>query len=151
MADPAETADPAELVDRVIVARPRQELYAFWRDFTNLPRFMENVRNVTEVDSLSSLWTIAVADGDSTEWEFLVTDDEPGRMIAWSTSGHSPVKYSGRVEFEDTVPPGSTQVTTVVNDPAPAPLAHAHTDLVRFKQYMESEKGAGSDAGLPVD
>ena len=140
-------ADIAELVDRVIVARPRHELYAFWRDFSNLPKFMENVRKVTEVDSLSSLWTIAVSGGESTEWEFLVTDDEPDRMIAWSTSGHSPVKYSGRVEFEDSVWEGSTQVTTVVNDPAPAPLAHAHTDLVRFKQYMESADGTARNAG----
>jgi len=140
-------AESEELVDRVIVARPRQELYAFWRDFTNLPKFMENVRKVTEVDSLSSLWTIAVADGESTEWEFLVTDDEPDRMIAWSTSGHSPVKYAGRVEFEDSIWEGKTQVTTIVNDTSPGPLAHAHTYLVRFKQYMESGNGPAPGAG----
>jgi uncharacterized membrane protein len=47
-----------EVVARVVVARPRHELYAFWRNF----------------DSLSSVWTMKDAAGNTTQWEMLVTD-----------------------------------------------------------------------------
>lgn len=93
-----------EFVDTVRIARPRHELYAFWRDFSNLPKFMEKVRKVTEVDSLSSIWTVVGSAGSSADWEFIVTDDETDRLIAWSASGNTPVKYSGRVEFKDSAP-----------------------------------------------
>ncbi|HEY3851475.1 MAG TPA: SRPBCC family protein [Steroidobacteraceae bacterium] len=103
-----------EFVDTVRIARPRHELYAFWRHFSNLPRFMEKVRKVTEVDSLSSIWTVAGTAGSSADWEFIVTDDEVDRLIAWSASGNTPIKYSGRVEFRDAAP-----------DPAPPYSADA--------------------------
>jgi uncharacterized membrane protein len=93
-----------EFVDTVCIARPRHELYAFWRDFSNLPKFMEKVRKVTEVDSISSIWTVVGSAGSSADWEFIVTDDETDRLIAWSASGNTPLKYSGRVEFKDAAP-----------------------------------------------
>src|SRR4051794_16666595 len=34
----------------VTIGRPRDELYAEWRDFTRFPRFMENVENVEKLD-----------------------------------------------------------------------------------------------------
>jgi uncharacterized membrane protein len=110
-----------EFVARVVVARPRRELYAFWRDFTNAPKFMANVAGVTEVDSLSSVWTVTAPAGGTTEWEMLVTDEEVDRLIAWSTSGNTAVSYSGRVEFQDatvqdaTARDGTTRDDTVQN------------------------------------
>jgi uncharacterized membrane protein len=145
-----------EFVVSVVIARPRRELYAFWRDFTNAPKFMEYVATVTEVDSLSSMWTVKDAAGNTAQWELLVTEDEPDRLIAWSTSGNSPVSYSGRVEFED-VAGGveSTQITatvrheqhpglveTLIEAVAGPPTEHdppvqSRGDLGRFKEYME--------------
>jgi uncharacterized membrane protein len=101
MSKPPAESRVHEFVARVVVARPRHELFAFWRDFTNAPKFMANVAGVTEVDSLSSVWTVTAPAGGSTEWEMLVTDEEADRLIAWSTSGNTPVSYSGRIEFED--------------------------------------------------
>ena len=109
LTDPAADARAEEFVDTVRIARPRHELYAFWRHFSNLPRFMEKVRKVTEVDSLSSIWTVDGAAGSSADWEFIVTDDEVDRLIAWSASGNTPIKYSGRVEFRDAAPDGATR------------------------------------------
>jgi uncharacterized membrane protein len=158
-----------EFVARVVVARPRRELFAFWRDFTNAPKFMANVASVTEVDSLSSVWTVTAPAGGATEWEMLVTDEEADRLIAWSTSGNTPVTYSGRIEFEDAAvqsdtvqdPTGSvgTQVTATVrheehaglvetlieavsgsHEPAEPPV-QSSADLTRFKEYMEGRVG----------
>jgi uncharacterized membrane protein len=69
-----------EFVARIVVARPRHELYAFWRNFTNAPKFMAHVEGVTEVDSLSSMWTVKDAAGNTTQWEMLVTDEEADRV-----------------------------------------------------------------------
>jgi uncharacterized membrane protein len=130
-------SEAAPVIDVVVVACRRQELYDFWRDFKNMPKFVEKVARVTEVDSLSSLWTIRTPEGGTTEWEFMVTDDEPGRMICWSTSGHTPVKFSARVEFKDASPGLSTEVIVSVQDASAVPLQTGN-DLLRFKQLMES-------------
>jgi uncharacterized membrane protein len=161
-----------EFVARVVVARPRHELYEFLRDFTNAPKFMANVAGVTAVDSLSSVWTVTDPAGGSTQWEMLVTDDEADRLIAWSTSGNTPVNYSGRIEFQDataaaaTVPQATadlgTEVTATVrheqhaglvgslieavagSHEAAEPPVQSLSDLTRFKEYMEGRAAQAS-------
>ncbi len=156
---PIEDPHTHEFVARIVIARPRQELYAFWRNFGNAPLFMASVEAVTEVDSLSSLWTLKDASGKTAQWELLVTEDEPDRLIAWSTSGHSPVTYSGRVEFQDAAGEGGTEVIstvrhqehpgvveTLIEAVAGAPTDHdpplqSRGDLDRLKAYMEQMGG----------
>jgi uncharacterized protein YndB with AHSA1/START domain len=139
------TAGPGthEFVASVVIARPRHELYAFWRDFTNAPKFMARVDAATSVDSLSSMWTVKDAAGSTAHWEMLVTDDEPDRLIAWSTSGNSPVSYSGRVEFQDAAGAG-TEVTAMVRHEQPSdPPVQSRADLGRLKEYMEARAAPG--------
>jgi uncharacterized membrane protein len=143
-----------EFVGSVIVARPRHELFAFWRDFANLPKFMQKVRKVTVVDSLSSIWTVAGPGGESTDWEFLVTDEEEDRLIAWSASGNTPVKYSGRVEFKD-VPP-----ETLASAAIPAVRSVPATEVTATFRYephagildtlIAKVSGSGTTDELPV-
>jgi uncharacterized membrane protein len=157
--EPTQEPRTREFVASIVVARPRHELYAFWRNFTNAPKFMVRVARVTEVDSLSSMWTVKDDAGSTAEWEMLVTDDEPDRLIAWSTSGHSPVSYSGRVEFQDAAGSEGTEVRTVVRHEVhpglvetlieavagsheeAEPPVQSRADLDRFKEYMEAEGG----------
>jgi uncharacterized membrane protein len=152
---PATERPVHEFVARVVVARPRRELYAFWRDFTNAPKFMAHVEGVTAVDSLSSMWTVKDAAGNTTQWEMLVTDEEADRLIAWSTSGNTPVSYSGRIEFQDAAGKAGTEVTATVlheehsglvetlieavagSHGTEDPPVQSRSDLARFKEYME--------------
>jgi uncharacterized membrane protein len=156
------TTEPGahEFVATVVIARPRHELYAFWRDFSNAPKFMARVDAVTAVDSLSSMWTVKDAAGSTAQWEMLVTDDEPDRLIAWSTSGNSPVSYSGRVEFQDAAGAG-TEVTALVRHEQRSglvetlieavagphaeqdPPVQSRADLGRLKEYMEARAAPG--------
>jgi uncharacterized membrane protein len=168
--EPAEASeredDAHEFVGTVVVQRPRHQVYAFWRDFCNLPKFMRNVTRVTAVDALSSVWTVTDAEGKSAEWEFLITDDEEDRLIAWSTSGHTPVHYSGRVEFK-TLNGDATEVTATLRYAAPSglvesliakvagtdetqPLVQTPEDLARFKSYMESETARADTSSPPA-
>ena len=157
---PATESSTHEFVASVVIARPRHELYAFWRDFTNAPKFMARVDAVMVVDSLSSMWTVKDGAGSTAQWEMLVTDDEADRLIAWSTSGNSPVSYSGRVEFQD-APGAGTEVTAMVRreqhsglvetlieavagpHAEPEPPVQSRGDLDRLKEYMEGRAAPG--------
>ena len=134
-ARPADDGRADEFVDSVIIARPRHELFAFWRDFGNLPKFMEKVRKVTVVDSLSSIWTVAASGGHTTDWEFIITDEEDDRLIAWSASGNTPVKYSGRVEFKDVSPQGATVLPDVPDHRPAATPATEVTATLRYEPH----------------
>jgi uncharacterized membrane protein len=136
----------------VTIDRPRQDLYSFWRDFNNLPLFMGNVHRVDIIDEHRSHWVIAAPAGKTVEWDSLVVDDQPGRLIAWSSAEDAGVRNSGKVEFKDSPDNRGTVVTvTLVYDPPAGavgkmiaklfqkePKIQARQDLRRFKQLMET-------------
>jgi uncharacterized membrane protein len=133
------------------INRPRAELYAFWRDFANLPRVMENVASVTVVDDKRSHW---VVDGPAgkLEWDAVITEDEPERLIAWRSAEGADIEHSGRIEFRDAPPGRGSWVTATIAYKPPAgiigkavakvtqkePAIQSWRDLRRFKQYCET-------------
>jgi len=136
----------------VTIDRPREELYAFWRDFKNLPRFMHNIHSVTTQDGRRSHWVIEAPAGKTVEWDSAITQDEPGRAIGWESLDGASVRNSGRVEFMDSPDGRGTvvRVTLTYDPPAGAvgkliaklfqkePKIQARQDLRRFKQLMET-------------
>lgn len=144
------------------IDRPRDELYAFWRDFANLARFMENVESVSVLDARRSHWKVRGPNGNY-EWDAIVTEDEPGRVIAWESAPDADVRNSGRVEFRDAPPGRGTWVRAVIAYDAPMgfigravaaltqkePQISATRDLKRFKQLMETGEIATSSPPNP--
>jgi uncharacterized membrane protein len=141
------------LVSRTVtVNRPRQELYDFWRDFTNFPQFMDNIRQVEKLDEKRSRWVIEAPAGTSIEFVSRITEEEPGRLIAWQSEEDATVRNSGRIEFLDAAPGRGTMVrATIAYDPPGGtagrliakvlqrePNVQARRDLRRFKQLMET-------------
>jgi uncharacterized membrane protein len=141
------------LVGRTVtINRPREDLYAFWRDFTNLPRFMHSIQSVTIQDQNRSHWVIEAPAGQTVEWDSEIVKDEPGRSIAWRSLPDASVRNSGVVEFKDSPDGRGTTVTvTLVYDPPAGalgkviaklfqkePKIQARRDLRRFKQLMET-------------
>jgi uncharacterized membrane protein len=152
--DTAEALDwhSAALVGRTVtIGRPRAELYAFWRDFRNLARFMENIDAVTVAEDGRSHWTIKAPGGRTVEFDTVITEDEPDSVIGWE-SVHGEIKSAGRVEFLDAPPGRGTWVrVTMAYDPPGGeigkaiaklfqkePKVQARRDLRRFKQLMEA-------------
>ncbi len=109
----------AALVGRTItVNRPRAEVYAFWRDFKNLERFMENIERVDIGDDRRSHWVVSAPGGKTVEWDSRITRDEPDRLIAWESLDGADIKNTGQIEFRDAPPGRGTEVTaTIVYDP----------------------------------
>jgi uncharacterized membrane protein len=154
----ADATEPASrhgdvLIGRsVTINRPREELYAFWRDFKNLPLFMHNVHSVAIMDQSHSHWVIAAPAGKAVEWDSKITEDVPGRLIAWESSEDATVRNSGRVEFLDSPDGRGTVVRVTLTYDPPAgtvgqliaklfqkePKVQARQDLRRFKQLMET-------------
>jgi uncharacterized membrane protein len=136
----------------VTINRPAQDLYAFWRDFRNLARFMDNVRAVEQIDASRSRWTIAGPAGTEIVFTSRITEEQPGRLIAWESEEDAPVRNSGKVEFLDAPPGRGTWVrATIAYDPPLGtlgravakvlqrePNVQARRDLRRFKQLMET-------------
>jgi uncharacterized membrane protein len=136
----------------VTIGRPRQELYAFWRDFDNLPLFMHNIKRVIVIDADRSHWVVDAPAGKTVEWNSSITADEPGRLIAWRSEEGASVRNSGQVEFRDSPDGRGTVVTvTLAYDPPGGsigkmiaklfqkePKIQARQDLRRFKQLMET-------------
>jgi|SRR5688572_118855 uncharacterized membrane protein len=156
--NPAAAGLPEAEADEVLVGRtvsinrPRQELYDFWRDFRNLPLFMENIEDVTILDGNRSHWIVTGPADSTVEWDSVITEDVPGECIAWSSVAGASVPNSGRIEFRDSTNGRGTLVTVTIAYDPPAgsvgklfakifrrePNIQARHELRRFKQLMET-------------
>ena len=142
----------------VTVNRPRDELFAYWRDFANLATFMDNVERIDVRDAMLSHWVVRAPAGQHVEWNARVTDEEEGNFIAWASEPGADVANSGRVDFRDATGGRGTAVTATIAYEPPAgfigkvvakmfqrePAIQARRDLRRFKQLMETGEIANS-------
>jgi uncharacterized membrane protein len=136
----------------VTIDRPRDRLYAFWRDFSNLPGLMPDIRSIRVLDATHSHWVVAAPAGKTVEWDSEITADEPGKLIAWRSLEGASVRNSGQIEFRDSPDRRGTVVTVTIAYDPPAgtvgklvaklfqkePKVQARQDLRRFKQLMET-------------
>lgn len=141
----------------VTINKPAAELYAFWRDFANLPRFMDNIVRIDVADDTRSHWVVKAPGGGTVEWDAIVTRDEPGRLIGWTSAEGADVANSGEIEFRDAGQRGTVVTATIAYDPPGGvvgkliakmfqrePAIQARRDLRRFKQLMETGEIATS-------
>lgn len=136
----------------VTINKPARELYDFYRDFSNLPLFMDNIERIEKLDDRRSRWTVKGPVGTQVEFVSRVTEDVPGRVIGWETEEGADVASSGRVEFLDAPPGRGTYVRATIHYDPPfgvvgkavakllqrEPNVQARRDLRRFKQLMET-------------
>lgn len=124
-------AAPVEISLSVGVDRSADELYRFWRDLTNLPRFMSSVRELRPVDGQppdqARRWRwVALGPVGSLEWESEITEERPGQLIAWRSGPGTLLAFEGTVHF------------------APAP--NGQGTLVRLRMRYSGAGGAATAA-----
>lgn len=136
----------------MLINKPREEVYLFWRQLGNLPLFMRHLEKVNERDSLHSHWIARGPGGIGTiEWEAEIMKEEPGHLLGWRSVANSMIATAGRVTFED-APNGGTHVEVMISYRPPA--GHVGTglawllnvafermiqqDIQRFKRFLES-------------
>jgi uncharacterized membrane protein len=146
------------VVEKVVtINKPREELFNFWRDFENLPRFMDHLEQVRVLDQTRSEWTAKAPTG-TVSWDAKIVDEVPGELIAWHSSRDSQVHNTGKVTFKDAA--GGTEVKVVIQYQPPGgiigktvaklfgeePQQQVDEDLERFKTLMEAGEIATSGA-----
>jgi uncharacterized membrane protein len=144
----------------ITIGRPAEELYKFWRDFHNLPRFMRHLEAVQVIDERRSHWTAKAPLGRTVEWDAEVTEDRPNERLAWRSLEGADVPNDGSVGFErapggrGTVvrvdlryePPGGIIGATLARLFGEEPGQQVQEDLRAFKQLMETGEVVQSEA-----
>jgi uncharacterized membrane protein len=150
----------------VLIAKPdRQQLYDFWRDFSNLPAIMDNLDSVERIDGDRSRWRIKAPAGGTVDVETIIAQDRPGELIAWRSTESSQIETEGRVAFRDAPEGRGTLVELVIAYQPPLgrigqavasllqrePAIQARRDLRRFKMLMETGEIATADNRLKLE
>jgi uncharacterized membrane protein len=136
--------------ESVTINRPISELYRFWRDFENLPTFMNHLESVTMREEGISHWVAKGPAGMNVQWDARVINEVPDKVIGWQSLTGSTISTAGSVNFDEDR--HGTRVTVHLQYSPPAgrvgaavaklfgeePNQTIREDLRRFKQLMET-------------
>ena len=150
---PQPATDRALLVKRAVtIQRPPEELYAFWRDFTHLPRFMRYLQSVTVQPGGRSHWVANGPAGSRVEWDAEIVEERPGALVRWQALPGAQVPNRGEVRFQPAPAGRGTEVRVRLEYEPPAGSFGAtlaqllgqgadrqvRESLRNFKQLMEA-------------
>jgi uncharacterized membrane protein len=136
----------------MVVNRPADEVYRFWRDIENLPRFMNHLESVRVTGDQMSHWVAKAPAGKSVEWDAEILVDRPNEEIAWRSLEGADIFNSGSVRFKampggrgtkvdvelEYVPPGGMIGAVMAKVFGEEPEQQVREDLRRFKQIIET-------------
>lgn len=147
----------------ITINRSPEELYRFWRDFQNLPRFMKHLESVhmvspqpgattDEAREERSHWVAKGPAGTKVEWDAAILEDHPNELISWRSLEGADVENTGSVRFERApggrgtvvrvklqyAPPAGVIGATVAKLLGEDPEWQVKDDLRRFKQVIET-------------
>ena len=136
----------------VTVNAAPEALYSFWRNFENLPRFMENLESVEVIDSKRSRWVADGPAGIDAEWEAEIINEVPNELIGWRSVEGSRVDNAGSVHFTPATGGRGTEVKVVLRYDPPGgkvgalisrmlgeePDWQVQEDLRRLKMLIET-------------
>lgn len=138
----------------VTINRPVEEVYRFWRNLENLPRFMDHLESVTVIDATRSHWVAKAPAGSRVEWDAVVHNEIENQLIAWRSLPDSEINHAGSVHFTPVGDATRTEVRVVLSYEPPAgrvgtvvarllgeePSKQVEDDLRRFKQVVEASE-----------
>ncbi|HEY6829984.1 MAG TPA: SRPBCC family protein [Gemmatimonadaceae bacterium] len=143
----------------IVINRSPEDLYAFWHNFENFPRFMHHLESVRVTGPRTSHWVAKGPAGTNVEWDAEITADTPNELIAWQSTGDADVDNSGIVQFErrpggrgtivrveiEYRPPGGVAGKIVARLFNESPEQQIYDDLHRMKQVIETGEVLRSD------
>jgi len=138
--------------ESVRVETPIDEVYRFWRNLENLPKFMRYLDEVRDLGNRRSRWIAKGPAGTRVKWEAEIINEIENQLIAWQSLPGGDVITAGSVNF-DTVRNGrSTQISVRFQYAPPGgragsfvamafgrePSQTVREDLRRLKQLLEA-------------
>ena len=136
----------------VTINAPAENVYAFWRNFENLPRFMHNLEKVEVKDTKRSHWWAKGPAGTTVDWEAEIINEVPHELIGWRSIDGSKVDNAGSVHFRALDNGRGTELKVVLRYDPPAgslgaaisrilgedPAINVQEDLRRLKMLLET-------------
>jgi uncharacterized membrane protein len=134
----------------VTINKPVAEVFRFWRNFENLPKFMEHLRSVAVREEGISHWVAKGPAGTSVEWDARIINEIDNKLIAWQSLEGSTIATAGSVNFDVTEhgtrirvhlqynPPGGRVGAAVARLFGEEPHQTIREDLRRFKRLLET-------------
>jgi uncharacterized membrane protein len=108
---------------------PPENLYAFWRDFRNLPIVMPNLERVDVESDTRSHWVVKGPLGTTFEWDAEIINDKPNERIGWRSVTGGRVEHAGSVRFEPRADGGTVVWVTLQYNPPGGEFTHMVTKL----------------------
>jgi uncharacterized membrane protein len=141
-----------KVLETIRIDRPVENLYRFWRNLTDLPRFMTHLERVDELDEQRSHWVAKGPAGSRIEWDAEIINEVPNQVIGWQSLPGSDVVTAGSVNFDRTADGRATDVTVHLQYAPPAgrlgkivaqlfgtePAQAIRADLRRLKALLET-------------
>lgn len=134
-----------------IINRPISEVYSFWRNLENLPKFMNHLQSVKTVNSTLSEWTAKGPAGIGTlTWTAEIVKDEKDKLLGWQSLPDASIKNVGKVAFNSLG--NRTEIDVTISYHAPLGVAGeaaakllnpffekiVNDDITNLKSYLES-------------
>ena len=144
----------------VVIRKPREEVFGFYRDFRNLPRFLGDVMAVEQVDPTASRWTIQGPLGVRLAWTVRVTEARTNELIRYETVSLPLLTTYWEIHFAPGAQPGETEVREAMKAPLGGlgramlavirkfPDKEVAANLNRLKELMET--GSVTDTSYAV-
>ena len=146
----------------ITVARPVGEVYGFWRNFENLPRFMSHLESVQVLDERRSHWTALGPAGIRVEWDAETVEDRRNELISWRSLPGGQVDTAGYVRFRPAPgnrgteivvemrydPPGGVVGATIAKLFGESGQEVVTRDLLAFKNVLETGEVVYSDSSI---
>lgn len=142
-----------DITKTILVGAPIEDVFGYWAEFENFPRFMANVLEVERTGPNCWHWVVRGPAGTHLEWDACLNVFEPERVLSWKTLPGADLGNSGSVHF---TPTGETEtrvdLRVSIHPPAGAlgsighaiagllgrdPETEMDEDLARFKALME--------------
>ena len=146
---------------KVTIERAVSEVFSFYRDFTNLPRFLGDVMAVEPTGPMTSQWTIEGPFGMQAHWTIEVTEERMNELICYETAGLHGLRTYWEIYFTPGLSGGETEVREVMKVPlgklgeaalaliGKFPAAEMTANLQRLKEFMETGKVTDTSYAVP--
>jgi uncharacterized membrane protein len=137
-----------------------EEVFRFYRDFQNLPRFVGDVMAIEQISPTASRWTIQGPLGIRAHWTIKVTEERPNELIRYETVASPGLRTYWEIHFAAGSQAGETEVREVMKAPLGTlgraalaligkfPAEEVSANLYRLKELMET--GRVTDTGYAV-